>query len=241
MTGGPACIISGATLLAGLMALWIIRESWYIPWERAAVINVALQTFKIIVVLPLWDHWVSNKLHTVTRVWNLEELLAHIGYMFGMLCVLFLVTSRLDMTREEFKSFVRYRIEIPGVLAISCMIACFVAGPGRQYVPDTVTSEITPWLRAYWLVVAISLSFILVQTIEALLILRRDPRSRRAANSYLCAALISAAGIVAFQLEILWMQWLMIRVEVIAYAVAASYTWHSKRGADIPSDYLLPG
>lgn len=231
-----------ACLLVAFVALWVTRNTWYVPWERPATINVVCQTFKIgIVASPAASFWISSKLHTMTGVWNLEQLVSALGYFVGMFSVLYLVADRLDMTREQMYSFVKYRIGAPACIAMSLMTAIFVTGPGKAYVPDTVAAVTTPWLRAYWLVIAVSLSYILTLVTQALLVLRRDPRSRRAANSYLCAVGVSAACIVAFQLEIPLLQWVCIRVEVVAYAVAASYTWHSKQRVDVPSDYLLPG
>lgn len=233
--------VSIATLVVALVCMWVTRHAWRSPWERPALVNVSLQTVKLLVVAPVWNFWLSSKLHAFTGIWNLEELIAHVCYIVGMLSLLFMVVSRLDMTNAQLQSFVRYRIEIPGIIVISLMIGLFVFGPGKQYVPDTVTAPTTDWLRAYWLVVAVFLSFLLFQVAQALWVLRTDPRSRRAANAYLCAVSLSAAGIIAFQLEIGWMQWLVIRLEVVGYAVAASYTWHSKQRVDVPSDYLLPG
>jgi hypothetical protein len=232
---------TAAALVVALLSLWVMRKSWRIPWERPASINVCCQAFKILVTVPAWDYTVSSKLHTATGVWNLEELIGHIGYFVGMFAVLFLVVSRLDMTERQFKSYVRYRIELPGVLIISFLVIVFVTGLGRHYIPDTVQAQTTEWLRVYWHIVAIALTFILFQITRALLILRGDPRSRKAANAYLAAVVTSAACLVAFQLEIPVLQWVMIRVEVVAYAIAASYTWHCKQRVGVPSDYLLPG
>jgi hypothetical protein len=33
----------------------------------------------------------------------------------------------------------------------------------------------------------------------------------------------------------------LVRGEVIAYAIAAGYAWRSKQRVDVPDDYLLPG
>jgi hypothetical protein len=232
--------VSLTAVLAGLLALWIVRGSWYVPWERPAAINVTLQTFKIIVVWPGYNFRISSALHTITGVWNFEELLAHIGYMVGMFSVLYLVADRLDMTRSQFYSFVRYRIGLPACLVIALMSALFVSGPGKHYVADTITTPETTWLRAYWLTLIVFSVYIGVQAYQGLFILRRDPRSRRAANAYLCALGVSAVGAVSFMLELHQVSWVLIRVEVVAYAIAASYTWHAKRGADVPSE-LLPG
>lgn len=228
-------------LTAGLIALWIIRKSWRIPWERPAIINVACQTFKLAVVAsPQGNFWLSSKLHTATGVWNLEQLIAAIGYMAGMFAILYLVAGRLDMSEKELATFFRYRIEIPGLLMACALIAVFVAGPGKTYIPDTIATDTTQWLRVYFLIIAVTLAAILVQIVQGLLIIRRDPKSRTAANTYLFAVTISAACIAAFQIEIEQISWVLIRVEVVAYAVAASYTWHSKHRADVPTGHLLP-
>jgi H+/gluconate symporter-like permease len=192
------------------------------------------------VVGPEYNFWLSSKLHAATGVWNLEELIGHIGYMVGMFSVLYLVADRLDMTRAQFYSFVRYRIALPACLVIAIMVAIFVPGPGKHYVADTITAPETTWLRAYWLTLIVFSVYIGVQASQGLFILRRDPRSRRAANAYLCALGVSAVGALSFLLEIHQVSWVLIRVEVVAYAIAASYTWHAKRGADVPSE-LLPG
>jgi uncharacterized membrane protein YadS len=63
---------------------------------------------------------------------------------------------------------------------------------------------------------------------QALLILRRDDRSRRAATAYLVAVGISVCCGAAFIVAIEPLQWVMVRGEVVAYAIAASYTWRSK-------------
>lgn len=233
--------VSVAALVVAFLALWITRRSWLIPWERAGVLNVVLQMPKVIVAAPAVDVKISSKLHTFTGVWNLEELTAHLCYIVGIYSVLYMVASRLDMTRSEWRSFFRYRIELPAVLCIALTSALFMQGPGKSYVPDTISSEPTDWLRWYFFVMHTFEVFALIQIVQGLLILRRDPRSRKAANAYLCAVTVTFIAILAFQLELRCMQWLFVRFEVIAYAIAASYAWHSKRGAEVPSDYLMPG
>jgi hypothetical protein len=72
-------------------------------------------------------------------------------------------------------------------------------------------------------------------------VLRRDPRSRKAATAYLCAISVTAVCCLAFMLELEKLQWVLVRCEVIAYAIAAGYVWRTKQRMDVPDDYLLPG
>lgn len=234
--------VNYVVLVAAAVALWTLRKSWLVPWERAAVINVVFQALKILVVVtPAVNFWISSKLYALTGVWNVEELFSHIGYLIGICSVLYLVASRLDMTRAELRSFVHHRIVLPATLAIPLAVFLFVQGPGKAYMPDTVAAESTDWLHWYFFTLHLFEAFILIQATQALLILRRDPRSRRAAKSYLWAIRVTWICILAFQLEIEWLSWILMRGEVIAYALAASYTWHSKQRVGVPDDHLMPG
>jgi hypothetical protein len=233
--------VASAALLAGLLALWVTRRAWYVPWERPATINVALQTLDVLIVMPQWDYWISTKLHALTGVWNCEELIGHVGYMIGMFSLLYLVASRLEMTPAEWRSFIQYRILLPISLAIPLMVALFVQGPGKAYVADTIATDTTKWLHAYWLTMVAFVAYILVQVFNGLRVLRRDPRSRKAATAYLCAISVTAVCCLAFMLELEKLQWVLVRCEVIAYAIAAGYVWRTKQRMDVPDDYLLPG
>lgn len=235
-------IVSTVAIVVALLALWITRAAWRSPWERPALINVVLQTFDLLVVMRTWNYRLSSNLHTLTGVWKLEELIGHLCYFLGMQTLLFLVVSRLDMTRAQFRSFVRYRIEIPGTMTIALMIALFCCSRvAKRYVPDTIAAKDGPWMRVYWMVLAAAVSCILLQIYHALMILREDPRSRRAANAYLFAIAINAACVVVSVFGFEYLRWLLVRAEVIAYAIAATYSWRIKQRADVPSDYLLPG
>jgi hypothetical protein len=222
-------LIATVTLVVALLALWNIRHTWSIPWERPAALAVALLAVDVLAVtLPL-EHWISPKLHALTGVWNLENLIGHVAVVGAMCCLLYLVADRLDMTTSQLRWFVRYRIELPATLVISLMAAAFLAGPiSDRYVDDPVTVDATGWLRVYWFTMSVGCYYLLWNIARVLLILRRDPQSRRAATAYLIATGVSASCGVAFALGIEPLAWVMVRAELIAYAVAASYSWHRK-------------
>ena len=68
------------------------------------------------------------------------------------------------------------------------------------YRPDFFDVPTDFWLSLYWLLLCGMLIYLLVYGSRALLILRRDPRSRRIANIYLLA---SASGVVACAIRII--------------------------------------
>lgn len=222
-------LIATVTLVIALLALWSIRHSWSIPRERPATVAVALLTVDVLLMTPQLNWWLSRKLHAITGVWNLEDITGHICVLIAMCLLLYLVADRLDMNPAQFRWFVRYRIELPCTIALALMAAVFVAGDiDERYIADTVAAETTPWLRAYWLTMAVACYYLLWNIGQALLILRRDRRSRGAATAYLVAVGISICCGAAFILAIEPLQWVLVRGEVVGYAIAASYTWRSK-------------
>ena len=224
-------LIAAVTLVVALLALWSIRHTWGIPWERPAAAAVALLAIDVLIVTRPVTAWISPKLHALTGVWNLENLTGHVCVLAAMCALLYLVADRLDMTPRQFRWFVRARIELPATLAIALMTAAFLAGDISDYYVDdpvTVEADVTPLLRAYWLTMRVACYYLLWNIAQALLILRRDPRSRRAATAYLVAVGVSACCGLAFIVGIEPLQWLMVRAEVVGYAVAAWYAWRSK-------------
>jgi hypothetical protein len=91
-------------------------------------------------------------------------------------------------------SFKQY-VERPATLCIPLLLATFSIGNGaRIYRADFFEVPTDFWLNMYWLLLCGTLIYLLVYGSRALLILRKDPRSRTMANIYLAA---SAAGIMA--------------------------------------------
>lgn len=228
------------TLLAAVMALWIRRHTWRMRWEAAATLNVALQSLNVVLLCPRVSRWISPKLHAITGQWNIEDLIGHLAYMGGLAAVLYMAVSRLNMTDRQLRRFVKHRIELPATIFVPLAVGTFVYGRfGRHYVPDLVLLDQAAWLRCYYLLYIAAIAYFLGQAAWVLLILRQDPNQVRAANFYLAAIGVSAlcccAFIVDFDPKI---NWLLIRAEVAAYALAASYSWRSKvrylRGDDRP-------
>ena len=99
--------------------------------------------------------------------------------------------------QEAFKQYV----ERPATLCIPLLLATFSVGNGAAiYRPDFFDVPTDFWLSTYWLLLCGMLIYLLVYGSRALLILRRDPRSRRIANIYLLA---SASGVIACAIRII--------------------------------------
>lgn len=223
-------LLTALTLVCAGAALWVRRYTWRMPWETAATANVALQTLNVVLLWAPVSHWISPKLHALTGLWNLEELIGHVAYTLGLAAVLYMAAARVEMTGRQFTRFVNLRIALPLALFIPAVTLIFVhGGLGREYVSDLVFLDASPWLLGYWYLYVAAIAYLLGQAAMALLALRRDPRQTRAADFYLAAVAVSLLCGFAFLVDANAIaRWAFIRAEVVAYALAAGYSWHMK-------------
>ena len=81
-------------------------------------------------------------------------------------------------------------VERPATLCIPLLLATFSLGNGAQiYRADFFDVPTDFWLNMYWLLLCGTLIYLLGYGIRALLVLRKDERSRRIANVYLLASI----------------------------------------------------
>jgi len=188
-----------ATLIAitlGCIAwsLWIRRVTWTCRWEVAATLNIALQGAAVMLMSPLASETVGHGLHALTGMWNLEDYIGHDLYIVAASAVVYNALGRLQDDHAMQRTFKMY-VERPATLCIPLLLAAFSLGNGaRVYRPDFFEVPTDFWLAAYWLLLCGTLIYLLGYGCRALLVLRKDPRSRRIANIYLVA---SASGIIA--------------------------------------------
>jgi hypothetical protein len=133
-------------------------------------------------------------LHGLTGKWNLEDYIGHDCYVVAASAVVYNSLGRLQDDHSMQRSFKQY-VERPATLCIPLLLVTFSLGNGAAiYRPDFFDVPTDFWLNTYWLLLCGTLIYLLGYGCRALLVLRKDPRSRRIANVYLIA---SAAGIAA--------------------------------------------
>lgn len=182
------------TLCCIAWSLWIRRVTWSSRWEVAATLNIALQGLAVVLMSPLASETVGVWLHALTGMWNLEDYIGHDCYIVAASAVVYNALGRLQDDHSLQRSFKQY-IERPATLCIPLLLVTFSLGNGAAiYKPDFFDVPTDFWLNTYWLLLCGTLIYLLVYGCRALLVLRKDPRSRRIANIYLVA---SAAGITA--------------------------------------------
>ncbi|OBB89123.1 hypothetical protein A5760_23060 [Mycobacterium colombiense] len=223
-------LATAAALLPAGYVLWIRRHTWRTPWETAATLNVLLLGLNALLTAPRVDRWVSPKLHSVTGWWNVEELIGHLCYLCALMSLLYMAAARLDMTDRQLNRFINSRIRIPATVFIPWVVfTFFYGGCADRYVPDLLLLDPSPWQMCYRWLYIVATVFLLGQAATVLLILRRDPYQTRAADLYLAAIALTFMGCFAFIFDCNdVLRWALIRVVVVAYAVAAGYSWRSK-------------
>jgi hypothetical protein len=175
-------------------SLWIRRVTWSCRWEVAATLNIALQGLAVVLMSPLASETLGHWLHSLTGMWNLEDYIGHDCYIVAASAVVYNALGRLQDDHSLQTSFKQY-IERPATLCIPLLLVTFSAGNGATiYRPDFFEVPTDFWLNMYWLLLCGLLIYLLGYGARALLVLRKDPRSRHIANVYLLA---SASGIAA--------------------------------------------
>jgi hypothetical protein len=160
----------------------------------AATLNVALQGAAVLLMSPLASQSVGVWLHALTGKWNLSSYIGHDCYIVAASAVVYNAMGRLQEDDAMQKSFKQW-VERPATLCIPLLLATFSLGNGaRIYRADFFQVPTDFWLNMYWLLLCGTLIYLLVYCSRALLVLRKDPRSRTMANVYLAA---SISGILA--------------------------------------------
>ena len=182
------------TLATIAWSLWIRRVTWRCRWEVAATLNIALQGCAVALMSPAASATIGVALHDLTGKWNLEDYIGHDCYIVAASAIVYNALGRLSDDHAMQTAFKQY-VERPATLCIPLLLATFSLGNGaRVYRPDFFDVPTDFWLNMYWLVLCGTLIYLLVFGSRALLVLRKDPRSRRIANLYLVA---SACGVIA--------------------------------------------
>lgn len=219
-------------------SLWIRRVTWTCRWEVAATLNIALQGLAVLLMSPLASETVGQVLYDLTGKWNLEDYIGHDAYIVAASAIVYNTLGRLQEDDAMQASFKQY-VERPATLIIPLLLVTFSLGNGAHiYRADFFTVPTDAWLTTYWLLLCGTLIYLLGYGWRALLVLRKDPRSRLIANVYLVA---SACGMTACIIRITTAFWpslqaiergILVWVFACAcgavFALASAHSWRIK-------------
>ncbi len=231
-------ILITITMMCIGWSLWIRRVTWSCRWEVAATLNIALQGGAVLLMSPMASETLGPVLFRLTGKWNLEDYLGHDLYIVAASAIVYNAMGRLqddDAMRLSFKQYV----ERPATLCIPLLLATFSMGNGAAvYRADFFQVPTDIWLSLYWILLCGMLIYLLCYGARAMLVLRRDPRSRFIATVYLIA---SASGMLACGVRITTslipqlqplengrLVWLFACTCGAVFALTAAHSWRVK-------------
>lgn len=226
------------TMLCIAWSLWIRRLTWSCRWEVAATLNIALQGATVLLMSPLASETLGHWLHSLTGKWNLEDYIGHDLYIVAASAIVYNALGRLQDDHALHATFKQY-VERPATLCIPLLLATFTLGNGAAiYRPDFFEVPTDFWLTAYWVLLCGTLIYLLGYGSRALMILRKDPRSRRVANIYLfasfcgimaCVVRIVTSFVPALQaIESGTLVWLFACMCGAVFALTSAHSWRVK-------------
>src|SRR6201992_470353 len=166
---------------------------------------------------PLASHTLGVALHNITGEWNLQNYVGHDCYIVAASAIVYNVVGRLEDDDALQRSFKQW-VERPATLCIPLLLATFTLSAGsKTYARDFFALRADFCLSVYWVLLTGTLAYLLVFGSRALLVLRKDPRSRNIANLYLVA---SASGISACVVRMI-----TARVPPLQGTFTASLVW----------------
>ncbi|MEE2855698.1 MAG: hypothetical protein VX424_23940 [Actinomycetota bacterium] len=206
--------------------MWVRRRTWKFRWESAATINLACLAVCLVCIMPATTP-TFDVLHSVTGIWNLEDLIGHIVYLSGLVTLTHVMMARLDV--PDRRQVIRLRLEPMAALGFPTMVGLFIAGAPDHHVRDLTLEPAHGWLAWYWLVFCAMAVWILGNLAWALWIIRSDPGSRRVADLYLAAAVINLAGMASRAAAVVIgpfperVGYALICFAMVGYGIAATY------------------
>ena len=231
-------VLIAITIACITWSLWIRRVTWACRWEVAATLNIALQGGAVVLMSPLASETVGPLLFRLTGKWNVEDYLGHDLYIVAASAIVYNALGRLQDDGAMQHSFKQY-VERPATLCIPLLLVTFSLGNGAHvYRADFFQVPTDFWLSMYWILLCGTLFYLLAYGSRALLVLRKDPRSRLIANVYLiastsgmlaCAVRIFTAVVTPVQsLEGGRLVWLFACTCGAIFALAAAHSWRVK-------------
>ncbi len=226
------------TLASISWSLWIRRVTWRCRWEVAATLNIALQGCAVALISPLSSDTLGVVLHNITGEWNLQNYIGHDCYIVAASAIVYNAVGRLEDDHVLQASFKQY-VERPATLCIPLLLAAFdLSGGSKTYARDFFAMRTDFWLSVYWVLLTGTLGYLLVFGSRALMVLRKDPRSKNIANCYLaasisgmsaCAVRMITAVIPALQGSVsAWLVWLFCCMCGAGFALTSANSWLQK-------------
>lgn len=216
-------------------AVWVRRRTWRIRWDAALTMSVVFDGLAFALINPASGPIIGPTLHRLTRICHIRDYFGHLFFICAACCVIYAVACRIapDGDLEDFM----HRIEIPGAITAGAMLASISLSPNLKTTHQTDFFDVPVdfWLRIYWVSYGGLILYLIWVLIRLLLVLRRDPRSRVAADMFILAAAWGALSFLALLVRVLFVPvpdlwiWISLCMASGLASFAAAWSWRGRR------------
>lgn len=214
-------------------ALWVRRHTWGSRWDTNPSRILVLIGCAGLLMSPLGSTVFDPVAHRLVGLWNVGGLLALLC-MFCAVWVMFehLVTRVSDCDHARLLG--RRHITTPLKIGLPLVVIAFcIADQGHPEYRDIFAPRGSGF-AVYWALSAALALYLFGFTARLLLTLRRDPRSKSAADLYLVWAVFKSAALLAQLTSVLvgsaltLPTWILAGVSAVAFAFASALSWQAR-------------
>lgn len=223
-----ACVL--ATLAVVLYCLWVRRDTWWSRWEAGATLAIALEALALLLSTPWAGHTLAPPLHECLGLWNVQQVLAVLCLIAGVLANIYHMLVRLT-DPAHVPLIMRKHLQVPVAASVAVMAVSFVKSK-RGYEPDMFASLTGDgWLTTFEVTLGALMIFLSGYVGRLMLSLRHDSRAWETLTLYTAAmvfAMLAGLATLASILlgfyagPVIW-PCLCLSVGTFAYGLARSW------------------
>lgn len=217
-------------------AIWLRRATWTFRHEAGPTATVALLGAGLVLSSPYLTPVFGALTYKYVRVYHLDDFLGHCCFLAAVAAILHQVLCRI--VADEYRWIALWRYTRPVVLlAVPAMFVLLLIGAANDPTPSMLGMAVeSTTVRLYLIVYLCALIYLSALLIRGLLVVRRDPRSRRVAHVWLTwtGMVIAACAVTllhvhaAHTVDLSKIAWALTCAAVSMAALTYSLTWQAR-------------
>ncbi|WP_046302025.1 hypothetical protein [Mycobacterium sp. UM_Kg27] len=228
----PAFIVATAAMVT--YCLWVRRDTWWSRWEVGATFAIAMEGLALILLTPWAGTELGPPLHSVTGLWNVQQVLGWLCLIAGIVGNIYHMLVRLTDPAHVWPIMRKHLLVPVGSGVVVVLMAFFNTDRGFQ--PDLFAAlGGDHWVTVIEVANAALVLFLSAYVARLMLSLRKDPRARTTLMLYLAAMTFAAVACVAAVISI-WFGgyagtviWIGVCLSVGTFAYGLARSWRAKR------------
>lgn len=224
-------------------SLWTRRLAFGNHWERDTNAALVLIFGGAALITPALGIQALDFLSLPSgRFFLHTQLLLGSAFLLAGLGRICLMLIRRVIEEPGATRIIRRRVDLPSAVGLALAALCFAMGGAAHdphaLVPSSDSEPYNGWIRASWIMVSLSIGYLMLFSARVLLILRQEPRHRPVADIYLFACvmglvaqIVGIVGIAALGRLTTPMMVVLAVSDVLwigGFVLGAAYSWRRK-------------